>query len=67
MLKKECCKRCWNSTDYGWDESDEGWWKEGVICCPYKYIGKGEPLWISIIEKPPSKCPFFLEHVLNNQ
>jgi len=67
MLNKELCKKCWNSFFIKWTTDDERDWKEGTVCCPYKYTGKGEPLWISITDEPPINCPFLLEQILNNQ
>jgi len=64
MFKKECCKKCWNSTDFAWTESDEKYWKEGYIYCPPKYREKEEKWIRSITDQPPSKCPYYLENIL---
>jgi len=66
MLKKELCKKCKNSTDFGWVVMNDGsWWeREGEMWCPYKYIEKGESNPRKITDKPPSRCPFYLEHVI---
>jgi len=74
MLNKECCKKCWDiyaepfDTEYKrnalkWKRYDEKYWKEGMIDCPEKYIDFGKP-FRSITDNPPSKCPYFLEHIL---
>jgi len=71
MLKKELCIRCWKDYYesyihqcglYGKD------WKERTyIHCPIIYLGKGECNVRPITDKPPSKCPFLLEHIITNQ
>jgi len=62
MLNKKLCIKCMNKI-YGWNDVDENW-KKGYVCCPHKYIGKGEKLYRKIINKPPNKCPFILEHTI---
>jgi len=68
MLKKECCKQCRNNISkiWGWTDYDELRWKEGIIECPfakYKYGGKYWA-WIKIKDKPPEKCPYYLENII---
>jgi len=68
MLNKKICKRCWNKiAEEGWDEFDERFWKRGYVFCPLDYVEKGETLETKITEQPPSRCPFFLEHIISNQ
>jgi len=64
MLKKECCKKCWNSTNHGWVEYDERCWKSGYILCPEVYLEKGEIIRRYITEQPPENCPYYLENIL---
>jgi len=76
MLKKECCKKCWNKIHivnekiYGWTKLDEkNWNKKGIVGCPEKYIGEEEKKHVNYIirqttDKPPEHCPFILEHVI---
>jgi len=65
MLKKELCKKCKKKFDITvWDGVDEMWWKEGVIWCPDKYVEKGEGNPRSITNKPPIRCPYYLENIL---
>jgi len=65
MLNKECCKKC-HQNEYlgGWMKFDEQRWEiEGEVCCPLECPKKGESN-IRITDKPPNKCPFYLEHVI---
>jgi len=67
MLKKEFCQRCINGCaryKYGWVDSDERNWKEGIIWCPYEYIKEGENAIRDKTKQPPKDCPYFLEHVI---
>jgi len=80
MLKKKLCKRCWNGyvesvidNEYiksvqKWNENDEQFWKEGVVCCPQIYRKKEvvESL-IKITGKPPENCPYLLEQLLSKE
>jgi len=63
MLKKKLCKRCWNSTDYGWTEHDEICWKKEEAWCPMICLEEGEVVR-KITEQPPDECPFLIEHIL---
>jgi len=64
MLKKECCKKCWNNY-MRWMHIEEHYWKwNGTIECPVKYIEKGEMSDRKITEPPPPKCPYYLENIL---
>jgi len=79
MLIKELCKKCWNTYAESidnedsrgilrWDGYNESHWKVGEIYCPSIYLGKGEFNIRDITkDKPPSKCPFYLEYALINQ
>jgi len=68
MLKKKLCKRCWNSIFLdGWNEYDEWLWEKEIVCCPGKYLTKGEGDERKITKEPPTNCPFILEHILTNQ
>jgi len=73
MLKKELCIKCWNKKHrvhgyiYGWTVNDERHWKEGWLICPREYIKKGESSQRKTTDKPPIKCPYLLEYLLNNQ
>jgi len=63
MLIKKICKKCWYSTGYTWDKADDKWWnKAGKIFCPIEYTEIEERIQRKITGKPPSKCPFLLEH-----
>jgi len=73
MLKKECCKKCWNIVGreiyrweevIGWDNEDEKKWKNGYVSCPVFYREKREMIERKITEPPPTKCPFYLEQVI---
>ena len=65
MLKKELCKKCWNKTRVSWSIGIEKFWiTKGKVYCPSQYLGKGEGTTRSMTGEPPSKCPFFLEHVI---
>jgi len=66
MLKKELCIKCWKNTCF-WNNEDEWIWKEGWINCPLRYTRIGETTNRKIINKPPTKCPFILEHILSNE
>jgi len=68
MLKKKLCIRCKNKSkrqwDY-WDSYDEGWWeKNKEVLCPLVCLEIGESKGRKIIDRPPNKCPFILEHIL---
>ena len=69
MLNKELCKRCWKEYDYqqreekgwlDWDEEAEKDWKKYLVLCPETY-------WARVDEKPPSHCPYELEHIVGTQ
>jgi len=65
MLKKKLCKKCMKRLDIGWIEDDEIWWEEqGIVYCPMIYLGEKEIIYRDITDKPPSKCPYFLENIL---
>jgi len=66
MLRKELCIKCHqNIFTSGWHKSDEKYWKEiGHVFCPSIYLGREEFNIRKITDKPPSKCPFFLEHII---
>jgi len=67
MLKKELCQICWNKVGWsGWMTVDETNWKKGYIDCPYMYREEAYRLR-EITGKPPTKCPFILEHILSNE
>jgi len=64
MLTKKYCQKCWDNTGcWGWI-NEKQWEEKGVVCCPMKYLTKGENTRKLITEQPPSKCPFFLEHII---
>jgi len=70
MLNKELCKKCWNEYGKypGWQEFDEECWEEKrYIYCPPEYLEEERNTRRSITAQPPSKCPYLLEYVLNNQ
>jgi len=63
MLKKKLCKKCWNKQLVRWRIENEIGWKEGDVYCPGTYIDPGK--WLrKTTDKPPSKCPFYLEHII---
>jgi len=65
MLKKELCMKCWESIYPGWTELNERIWKEdGILICPLKYIEQGEFNIRKIKDRPPIKCPYYLENIL---
>jgi len=72
MLKKELCKKCWNTYAESfdtediksllrWSESDEQCWKEEEVYCPRPYK---EFNTRRTTGKPPANCPFYLEQVI---
>jgi len=78
MLNKELCKKCWKKREEqlqlekslsGWSSFNEKCWEiEGTVRCPpFSCIKNGENRTRYITDNPPSKCPFLLEHILNNQ
>jgi len=64
MLKKKLCKKCISKIFSGWTEWDEDWWKDGEVLCPSKYVEKKEINIRETTEKPPLKCPYYLENLL---
>jgi len=69
MLKKKFCKKCWKKSWHpplpGIHEYNEhGWEEQGEICCPSRHVTKDESMFRDISDKPPKKCPFFLEHTV---
>jgi len=65
MLNKECCKKClkkyWED-GFGWTEYDEmEWEKRGNVLCPEEYR---EERHRNINNKPPIKCPYYLENII---
>jgi len=67
VLKKECCEKCWSGSCGGImfsTEMDEKQWEEGLVFCPSQYREKGERDVIKTTDKPPSKCPYYLENIL---
>jgi len=75
MLRKDICVKCKNKNcadsegtigiiRRAWNEIDEANWKAGEVYCPYDYFETGEKQDTQITGKPPSKCPYFLEHVI---
>jgi len=82
MLNKKYCQKCWtivadsynaNMKFYndemviGWSENDEKDWEKGIVYCPVDYRNEGEKPYTKIIEKPPDKCPFILENILDKE
>jgi len=74
MLNKELCKKCCKKNKEKMRSPfsisaliRESCWKNGYIDCPSDYVEKEETIVRYITELPPSKCPFFLEHILTNQ
>jgi len=69
MLKKKLCIRCWKGYyeffihEFGL-YGNEDWKERTYIYCPKKYIGKRECNVRPITHRPPSKCPYFLEHIV---
>ena len=63
MLNKEVCMYCRNTTPigYGWEWEPEHdlWWDKGSLLCQYAPGARWETT-----KKPPSNCPFRLEHTL---
>jgi len=62
MLSKKVCSNCWWRYSQGnkWAADIKDWW----YCAPYAYameIKKVHPY----DEKPPEKCPYILEHLVN--
>jgi len=74
MLNKKCCKKCRNNyaeeEDYKydgmeWNESDERRWKNGYVYCPDEIVDDiKEEISRKTKDKPPSKCPYYLENVI---
>jgi len=69
-LNKEYCKKCWKKAavgykgKYGWIFADKILWDAVEIECPSDYE---ESIDRKITTEPPPKCPFILEHILNNE
>jgi hypothetical protein len=68
MLNKDICKRCINkdaesykSYDLSWMKDDEEWWNIREVFCP---TGTDAKMAIRF-EKAIEKCPYVLEHVIN--
>jgi len=73
MLNKKICKKCINSTqEYGWNETnifetgveerirdEELWEKHKAVYCIDETMRQ-----IDII---PTNCPYYLEHIMENE
>jgi len=66
MLNKEICRRCLIQfhDSLGWVDFDERHWaKERIVFCPYTvdfaHVAR------SIDNEPPERCPYTLEHMVN--
>jgi len=71
MLKKECCQKCWRKVikKRGWEidgwikDNKKNWHMEGIYC-PDDGLEAEEKSYRKITEEPPSKCPYYLEHII---
>jgi len=69
-LIKKLCIKCWNKRHivggnmWKWEEGDELRWKDGEIFCPSEYLGEEEGWIRKTTDKPPIKCPYYLEHTI---
>lgn len=57
MLSKKICKICW---DLGWHKSDDEVWERGFVDCCHDVGSR------SVYELPPIKCPYQLEHIVQD-
>jgi len=78
MLNKELCKECWKKYIQeillvGISGNLPSVWNgfeqikldaRNEVRCPVIYIKKEESLVRKRTDKPPSKCPFYLEHIV---
>ena len=72
MLIKQACKQCYDrmfddhhvkhNDPVLWGEKEERDWESGFIVCLWAAHGT-----VLTNQKPPKKCPYRLEHLLNGQ
>jgi len=77
ILNKEYCIKCCNAYSkwkivnkmnaLRWGIHDESRWKKETVICPPEYRGTADKPVRKITDKPPTNCPFLLEHILTNQ
>lgn len=66
MLNKKVCKYCLIHfrDSLGWVDFDEKhWMEEKIVFCPYKV--DYAHVATSISNEPPKRCPYHLEHLVN--
>jgi len=64
MLNKELCIKCWEEYGGGWIGIDERRWKQECVVCPSIYLEKAKIIYRKITNKPPTKCPYYLENII---
>jgi len=62
MLSKKVCKKCWAKIGVKW-----GSYRQKEWCCSDRWKRDIEIVFLTKESNPPNKCPYTLEHLMQNQ
>lgn len=67
MLSKRVCKQCAEETFFSWNENDDRYWNDSKVICSIISRQFKCLTFFDIVGDPPQKCPFWMEHKIDEQ